>query len=118
MLDLEIPGIKEDQRRFSRIEFRESVEYEVRDARHFGGCLSCDLSLGGMRINFEEFLPLHTLVNVRFRDQSGRWVDLVGKVMWISKLPHTDRYQMGLKFVEEDNLKVNPEERSGTYNTR
>ena len=90
----------QNQRRFPRLEFREPVAFQTKDASNFGGCLPLDLSEGGMRINFEEFLPVGTQLNVQVKLDSRTIVDLAGRVAWVAHTPHSDWYQMGLEFVE------------------
>jgi hypothetical protein len=106
--------VSEDKRRFSRLEFREPVKYQVRNPAHlqssrlgsFGGLLSCDLSEGGIRFRIDDFIPLSTELSLEFDVPGNEHVALDGQVAWISQLPHSDQYIFGLRFIDSlENMK-------------
>lgn len=93
-------GSIEEKRRFPRRQFKEAVNYHLRETQDFGGCLAADLSTGGIRINFNEFVPLNTEIQVQIHPQgSSKVLDLIGKVVWVSEIPFSERYQIGLQFI-------------------
>lgn len=92
-----------EKRRFRRIRFAEAVHYQIKETNHFGGCLASDLSEGGMRINFNDFVPVHTefLLQAKLEDKP-HILDLRGRVKWLQKIPYSDRYHVGLEFTRVD----------------
>ena len=101
-----------EKRKFPRIPFREAVEYNMRDNNNFGGCLAYDLSTGGMRINFNDFVPSQTKISVRVSlgQPVNMVVDLVGRVVWIQQISHSERYHLGLEFTDTDGLRKSQED--------
>lgn len=92
-----------EQRQYVRIPFREPVGFRMRGPKGFGGCLAYDLSENGIRINFDQFVPLHS--NMDFQMQFGNNPELFnvkGRVVWVQKVPHSERYQVGLQFEDAD----------------
>ena len=87
-----------NQRKFVRVPYKEAVQFQTKDQRVFGGCLSQDLSEGGIRVNFNEFVPLDTELMLQVKLNTGELAETMGKVVWVSKLPHTEKYQLGLQF--------------------
>ncbi len=98
----EINTNRYERRRFPRLSFREPVQYELKDSHRFGGCLAGDLSEGGIRINFNDFIPLKTKMVVQVFLAMGRMVECTGHVVWVQKFPFSDRYQAGLEFADSD----------------
>ncbi|MCK5581676.1 MAG: PilZ domain-containing protein [Candidatus Omnitrophica bacterium] len=96
----------QENRRFSRIAFREPVEYnifgEMEGNRTFGGFLSCDLGEGGIRIYANDFIPLNTTIKLNFYINSEKMVEVEGRVVWSQKSPHGESYQLGLEFSEHE----------------
>ncbi len=100
-LNFSQPIPTEEQRKSPRISFRESVSFhQMKDPRRFGGCLSLDLSEGGIRVYFDQFLPIGSLLNVQLQLGDKHIVDLTGRVAWVVQVPHSERYQLGLEFIE------------------
>ena len=95
---------QEDKRSFSRIKLSEPVRFEFKDPGHFGGCLSCDISEGGVRLRVNEFIALGTELSVNISLPSNRVVECVGKVVWVQKLPYVDQYQVGIEFENLDSF--------------
>ena len=101
----------QDRRRYLRTTFREPVQYsmlgEGAGSRHaFGGFLSCDVSEGGLRIYANDFVPLNTPVKMDFYIHPEKLVSLDGRVVWTQKAPHTENYQLGMEF-DENNTNFN-----------
>ena len=94
-----------EKRRFKRVQFRDPVKYHFRDISNFGGCLAYDISEGGMRINFFDFVPVNTEMNFQLKLSSiPKLIDVTGRVVWLQQVPYSDRYQIGLQFTEPDTL--------------
>ncbi len=97
--------VREERRRFQRISFREAVQFSL-EARHgFGGCLAQDISEGGLKIHFEDFVPINKDISFKLRlgtKPGARIIDVMGKVVWIAMTPYSDRYQLGIQFSPTD----------------
>ena len=97
-----------ERRKFPRVEFREPVLVRPTDAPQKNGCLSKDLSEGGLRLTFEHFEKPNTPVAVEFRLRPGEeMMFFEGRVAWVHQVPSSDRYQIGIEFLKksEENQK-------------
>ncbi|MBM3252356.1 MAG: PilZ domain-containing protein [Candidatus Omnitrophica bacterium] len=85
-----------------------SVRYQLKSSQAFGATSSCDISEGGLRLNFERFVPNNTEFLLQMNlPAMPKIVNALGKVVWANRIPHSDRYQLGLKFIEiEDREKT------------
>jgi len=92
-----------ERRKFPRVDFREPVSLQLADPSLSGGCLGRDLSEGGLRINFEYFVKPNTLmaVELRLSPEQGA-LTLEGRVAWARQVPSSDRYQLGIEFIEKN----------------
>ena len=99
--DLILDTIKEERRIFNRVECRKPVGFRLKDPSIFGGCLSSDISEGGIKVNLNEFVPLDTEFILEVKIATQEIVDCVARVVWIEKLAFMDRYQAGLEFKNE-----------------
>ena len=93
---------QEDRRGFGRKGFREPIQLIFKDPELSRGCLSFDLSESGVRIELNKFVPLGTEVSLQLSLENNNKVDCVGEIVWIVKIPFSDRYQAGLEFSKED----------------
>jgi len=93
----------EDKRTCERKRVYASVRYQLKSSQNFGSTLSCDISEGGLRLNFDKFVPNDTefLLHMNLPTMP-KIVNALGRVVWSNRIPHSDRYQLGLKFVEID----------------
>jgi len=97
-----------DRRRFPRVDFREPIQFDLPTSSASGGCLGRDISEGGLRINFEYFVKPNTVMNVQFRLAPGQGkMTVEGRIAWARQVPSSDRYQLGVEFLgeNEDNQK-------------
>jgi hypothetical protein len=88
----------DERRSFPRLRHAEAVQFQFKNPRYFGGCLSCDLSEGGARLRLNDFIPLNTQLILQIRLAAERVVDCVGRVVWVQKERYGDSYQVGLEF--------------------
>jgi c-di-GMP-binding flagellar brake protein YcgR len=65
--------------------------------------VSKDLSMGGIKILTNDFLPKDDVVKVNI-NLIDRIVNLKAKVMWCNKERVSDRYSAGLRFTEVNNI--------------
>ena len=93
----------EEKRKTERIRFQEALEFQWKNTPIQGGCLACDLSEGGIKINFNEFVPLNSEIELTLRLKGQPDVlMLLGRVAWVKQVPFSDRYQLGLEFSGSD----------------
>lgn len=78
-----------------------SVRYQLKSSGEFGSALACDVSEGGLKINFNRFVPSNTdfLLELNL-PAAPKIINAVGKVKWSQRIPHSDRYQIGISFQE------------------
>lgn len=96
----------ENKRRDARMIFREPIRYHLKnsdqdtnpDTCFTGAGLSCDLSQSGIRIRSTDFLPLSADIFMDFFLKQERPVQAQGRVVWVQKQPHSEYYQIGVRF--------------------
>lgn len=96
----------EDKRLAKRLPFRQNLEYHitskevVREGRvkDGGGTLACDLSESGIRFWTEEFIPIHTPMDLRISLNPETKVLARGTVVWSQRQAHGENYQVGVSF--------------------
>ncbi len=118
MFIVEEPRKQEDLRRFPRQQFREAVQFQMKEPQQLGWCLGCDISEGGLRIHFENFVPLNTEMIVWVKLPSGRILGLSGRVVWANQIPHSDYYHLGLKFTENQPSEATKQEFQRYFQSR
>ncbi len=92
-----------EKRRFRRARFSDAISYRLKDVNHFGGCLGCDISEGGVRIQFNDFVPINTEMVLQMKlSNIPKVIDVTGRVVWLQQVPYSDRYQIGLQFTKAD----------------
>lgn len=90
-----------ERRVFPRVTFDTPVEFRARGTALSGGCLSRDISQGGIRVNLNTFVPLNAELDIQIQLGSEKVAAGGGRVAWIRKVPFSERYQAGLKFLED-----------------
>lgn len=91
----------EEKRRSPRIRLRIPLHYQIRGSSEFGDTISDDISAGGIGFTGNKFIVPQTLVALEINLLS-RILKSIGKVAWSSPLPHSDRYRLGIEFLELD----------------
>lgn len=90
-----------EKRHFARFTFREPVGYQIHEDTPDTGSLSKDLSLGGVRIRVQEFIPLRTVLNLKIHlKHPERQVPVKGEVVWVREVPHSEVFDIGIRFIE------------------
>ena len=97
--------VVDERRRDPRVQVSEAVRYQFKDPTAFGGCLSADISESGIRIIVTEFIPLDSHILLQVQLPNGKYAEAEAKVMWATKYPHMDRFQIGLEFIEPHEAK-------------
>lgn len=94
----------DERRHFQRFRHAQPVRFQHKDPSRFGGCLSRDLSGGGIQVHLNDFIPVDTLLILQIRLADANVVDCTGRVVWVKKDRFGDYYQAGLEFGDDGNL--------------
>ncbi len=92
---------EEENRVFSRIPFKQPVQYQSLRYEDIVGCVASDLSEGGLRVNINHFVPMNTPLAIQIQLDDLKKVECLARVVWISKMRYSDRYIAGLEFDPE-----------------
>lgn len=93
--------IYQEERRFPRVALNSEVKFQIRQSKKFGLTHCRDISEGGVRIIAEEFIPLGTTMKLEIILKNAlKCIDAVAEVVWLQRIPHSERYQLGLRFCE------------------
>ena len=93
-----------ERRNFNRLRLAQPVQCDLKGWEEQKGALSCDISEGGMRLNIAAFLPLHAEVLLRIQLNYGQVIECRAQVVWIQRIPFTERYQAGLEFIRDQDF--------------
>lgn len=89
----------DEKRKFPRAGVSFPVECKPLPARNYFYTVSRDLSLGGVKIVCNYFLPKNDTIKVNI-NLIDSMLDLKAKVAWCNKERLSERYSAGLEFVE------------------
>ena len=89
----------EERRRFPRIRLRAPVRYQTRGTPEFNNVMSDNVGLGGIGFINDKFIAPKTLVMLEMNILS-RFLNPIGRIAWVSSLPRSDRYRLGVEFLE------------------
>jgi|WetSurMetagenome_2_1015567.scaffolds.fasta_scaffold516349_1 hypothetical protein len=90
-----------EKRQSARIKFSSPLRYQIRGNSVVNNAVGDNISLGGMAFINECSIPRFSTVMLEFNILSQR-IQPVGQVIRATPLPHSDRYQLGIEFVEID----------------
>jgi len=92
-----------EKRKAARAKFSDAINYQFRDTNDFGGCLAYDISEGGIKITFNDFVATNTemILQMKLR-HIPKIIDVSGRVVWAQRIPFSDRYHVGLQFTASD----------------
>ncbi len=96
-----------EKRQYPRFDFSEPVGYH--DAREFPemGSLAADISQSGVRLRVGEFLPLRKVLDLKLHlNNPTRVMSVRGQVMWVREVPHSEVFDVGIRFLEIQNKVV------------
>ncbi|MCH8821848.1 PilZ domain-containing protein [Patescibacteria group bacterium] len=97
----------QDKRQFRRMIHSKPVRYQFKDPSRFGGCVSKDLSGGGVRILLNDFVPLNAELSLKIRLADESIVESIGRVVWVEKSRFQETYQVGLDFSQDELSSIN-----------
>jgi c-di-GMP-binding flagellar brake protein YcgR len=89
----------EERRKYPRIKVSFPVECKVLSQRIYFYTVSKDLSLGGVKILSDEFIPKDNVIRLRV-NLIDEMLHLKARVAWCNRKRISERYLMGLEFVE------------------
>ena len=92
---------EKDSRNSPRLVFHSKIHYRLRGKPDFDSGLCRNISNGGLKLINEQFIPISTLVMLEI-NVLNRVLHPVGRVAWSMPLPHSNRNQTGIEFVEFD----------------
>ena len=88
----------EEKRKAFRTRINNSVELQVVGLDELRGSLSQDISSTGLRIIVSRFIPVNSELKLNVELAPNDYADCLGRVMWIRHIPHSDNYELGIKF--------------------
>lgn len=91
----------EEKRSFPRLKLKTLLRYHARGIAEFSNAVSEDLGIGGIGFTGERFIAPKTPLMLEINLLS-RIFNTVGEVAWAAPIQHSDRYRLGVKFVEFD----------------
>lgn len=77
------------------------LRYQIRGTENFDNSVSDNISLGGIGFTHNKFIAPMTHLMLQINLLS-RQLNPVGRVTWVNPLSHSDRYRLGIEFVELD----------------
>lgn len=96
-----MPFKKEEKRRFPRIALKTPLNWKIRGMPQSNSAINNDISLGGIGFIDDKFVAANTCVNIQL-NVAARVVNVMGKIANISFLPYSDKYRLGVEFMEFD----------------
>jgi len=97
------PASQDNKRSAPRARFTYPVQYEELEINVAGGSVGFDISEGGIRIKFNEYVPVGTVVNLYIHLKDGI-IQCSGRIRWMKKYPYSDHFQAGLQFESAENF--------------
>ncbi len=94
----------DNRRRYQRYPFYEPVSFQQKHLETpLEGSLSEDISLQGLKLNVNEFIPLNTVLELQIQIPGQvRMVFVNAKVVWVKESPkRIDGWQVGLELVDD-----------------
>ena len=89
----------EGKRQFSRIKLVSPLRFQVRGKPEYDNSVIDDISIGGLSFRNGKFIPPNTLLSLEMSVLS-RALRAVGRVAWVNNLPFSDRFKLGVEFLE------------------
>lgn len=92
---------EEEKRFFPRVKCRAALRYQIRGSSLFNNTISEDICSAGVGFIADAFIAPSNNIGLQINVLS-RVLNPIARVMWITPVPRSDRYHLGLKFVEFD----------------
>ncbi|MDD5431557.1 MAG: PilZ domain-containing protein [Candidatus Omnitrophica bacterium] len=97
---------KEEKRRFQRIGLHAPLRYQIRGSTHFDNAISDNISLGGIGFINNLFIAPSNLIMLEI-EIAAKILRPVGRVVFSSPMPHSNRNRLGIEFIEIDPAEKN-----------
>ncbi|MFA6217038.1 MAG: PilZ domain-containing protein [Candidatus Omnitrophota bacterium] len=91
----------QEKRQSARIKFSSPLRYQIRGNSVVNNAIGDNVSLGGMAFITDAGVPRLSTVMLEFNVLS-QIIKPVGKIIRSTSLPYSDRYQLGIEFIEID----------------
>jgi len=92
----------QDKRAHPRFLFSEPVTYALPEMTS-GGAVAGDISLGGMSLKVQEFIPVGAMIELQVRlGETPRVVCLKAQVVRVREVMAEDCFEIGLKFYKDE----------------
>jgi len=93
--------VKQEKRLWPRVDYHTEIRYQLRGKADFDNAVCSDISCGGLRFTGEKFIPTSTPVMFEI-NVLNRILRFIGSVAWSASIPHSDRRELGIKFIESE----------------
>jgi len=91
---------RRSEKRFNwRLNARLQVRCNIRGTSRFDNGVTSDISPSGISFTHDAYISPQTPVNLQLQ-VSDRLIQTVGKIVWSSPVPHSNRYRLGAEFLE------------------
>lgn len=87
-----------EQRRFPRFHYSIPIKYHQQDQAVPAYTVTRDLSVGGIKLLANHFIPRGTGMQIEVDIPRLETINASAKVVWSSRISHTDEYLCGLNF--------------------
>ncbi|MDD5109546.1 MAG: PilZ domain-containing protein [Candidatus Omnitrophica bacterium] len=94
---------QKENRSLPRVDFCSNIRYQIRGKPDFNSAITKDISCGGLRFTNDRFVPTFTPIMLEI-NVLNRVLRPIARVAWSTPLPHSNRNQTGVTFVEFDML--------------
>jgi len=91
----------EEHRRYVRIDEKAPITYTVIPYAKAKQYITSNISQGGMRFFVHDFIQKGSYLKIRPTfSRADVTIEALAELVWISKVPHSDRHEVGVKFVD------------------
>lgn len=91
----------EERRRFPRVNLCTPMRYQIRGEPSYDNAVCDNISLGGMGFISSKFIPPETPLMLEL-NVLCRILRPIGRIIRSSSIPHSNRSQIGVEFLELD----------------
>ncbi len=94
-----MPLEKEEKRRFPRIILKTPLSWQIRGTPQINNAVNGDIGIGGIGFVNDIFVAANAYVDVQL-NMAARVINVTGRIANISFLPYSDKYRLGIEFIE------------------
>lgn len=98
------PDVHSNRRTHPRVHFSEAIQFEQINHHYFGGSVGLDISKGGLRIRFNDYVAVGTELSLQISLPDQEIIECTGTIKWEAKEPFNDAYQAGIEFAASENV--------------